>query len=168
MHIPDRERLEIPIREVERILIFGRIQLSTPVVNACLEHKIGVFYLNRSGEFRSPIVDTLVMKLINSSTFKLDDFETGLLQSSCELGFNSSTFKLDDFETVATTGGVYLNSTARRSFFRHFENRMSEEILHPDLLAAVSYRYAIQLQVRRYKRSLFADGVKYMAFVRES
>ena len=145
MHIPDRERLEIPIREVERILIFGRIQLSTPVVNACLEHKIGVFYLNRSGEYRSPIVDTLVMKLINSSTFKLDDFET-----------------------VPTTGGVYLNSTARRSFFRHFENRMSEEILHPDLLAAVSYRYAIQLQVRRYKRSLFADGVKYMAFVRES
>ena len=100
MHIPDRERLEIPIREVERILIFGKIQLSTPVVNACLEHKIGVFYLSRSGEYRSPIVDTLVMKLINSSTFKLDDFET-----------------------VPITGGVYLNSTARRSFFRHFENR---------------------------------------------
>jgi CRISP-associated protein Cas1 len=312
VHIPDRERLEIPIREVERILIFGRIQLSTPVVNTCLEHKIGVFYLNRSGqyqghlwsadnlqnelvqfdrhhdsefqlevcraiihgkltnskrllqrlnrkrkssevgsiisqidtylkdikqtdlvdslrgyegitavryfsglnqtiinplfsfngrnrqpptdpvnsllsfgytllfnnvlslilaeglspylgnlhhgedkkpylafdlmeEFRSPIVDTLVMKLINSSTFKLDDFET-----------------------IPTTGGVYLNSTARRSFFRYFENRMSEEILHPDLLSAVSYRYAIQLQVRRYKRCLLADGSKYVAFTRES
>jgi CRISP-associated protein Cas1 len=96
-------------------------------------------------EFRSPIVDTLVMKLINSSTFKLDDFET-----------------------IPTTGGVYLNSTARRSFFRYFENRMSEEILHPDLLSAVSYRYAIQLQVRRYKRCLLADGSKYVAFTRES
>jgi CRISP-associated protein Cas1 len=312
VHIPDRERLEIPIREVERILIFGRIQLSTPVVNACLEHKIGVFYLNRSGEYQGHLwsadnlqnelvqfdryqdvgfqlevcraivhgkltnskrllqrlnrkrksaeviaiiaqIDTYLREItqvnlvdslrgyegitavryfsglnerIVNPNFRFDgrnrqpptdpvnsllsfgytllfnnvlslilaeglspylgnlhygedkkpylafdlmeEFRSPIVDTLVMKLINSSTFKLDDFDTVPTTGGVYLNSTARRSFFRHFENRMSEEILHPDLLAAVSYRYAIQLQVRRYKRSLFADGAKYMAFVRES
>jgi CRISP-associated protein Cas1 len=308
IHIPDRERLEIPIREIERILIFGRIQLSTPVVNACLENKIGVFYLNRSGqyqghlwsadnlqnelvqfdrhkdqqfqievcrsilqgkltnsrrmlqrlnrkrkfaevdkaitaidsyiqsasrasnleslrgyegvtaaqyfsglshlivnpdfifagrnrqpprdpvnsllsfgytllfnnvmslilaeglspyfgnlhygedkkpylafdlmeEFRSPVVDSLVIKLLNSASFKKSDFETAL------------------------NGGVYLEGVARRSFFRYFEARMSEEISHPDLQTVVTYRYAIQLQIRRYKRSLLS-GDSYVAFER--
>jgi CRISP-associated protein Cas1 len=312
VHIPDCERLEIPIREIERILIFGRIQLSTPVINTCLEHKIGVFYLNRSGEYQGHLWSTdylpheLVQvdrhqdlefqlevcraivygKLTNSKRllqrlnrkrksaevisiiaqidtylreitqvdlvdslrgyegitavryfsglneaivnphFRFDgrnrqpptdpvnsllsfgytllfnnvlslilaeglspylgnlhygeerkpylafdlmeEFRSPIVDTLVMKLINSSMFKLDDFDRVPTTGGVYLNSTARRSFFRYFEQRMSEEIQHPDLLTAVTYRYAIQLQVRRYKRSLLADGDKYVAFVRAS
>jgi CRISPR-associated protein Cas1 len=43
--------------------------------------------------------------------------------------------------------------------------RMNEEVSHPDLLSKVTYRHAIQLQVRRYKRSLLS-GVPYEAFLR--
>jgi CRISP-associated protein Cas1 len=312
VHIPDRERLEIPIREVERILIFGRIQLSTPVVNTCLEHKIGVFYLNRSGQYqghlwsadnlqnelvqferhhdsafqlevcraiihgkltnskrllqrlnrkrknaevvaiisqidtylkdikRTDVVDSLrgyegitavryfsglnqtivnplfsfngrnrqpptdpvnsllsfgytllfnnVLSLILAEGLSpylgnlhygedkkpylafdlMEEFRSPIVDTLVMKLINTCTFKLDDFETIAATGGVYLNSTARRSFFRYFESRMSEEILHPDLLSAVSYRYVIQLQIRRYKRCLLADGDKYVAFTRET
>ncbi|SKB13798.1 CRISPR-associated endonuclease Cas1 [Planktothrix sp. PCC 11201] len=93
-------------------------------------------------EFRSPIVDSFVLKLINSSIVKPQDFDR-----------------------VASTGGVYLNKQARRVFLEQFEKRMNEEISHPDLQSSVSYRQAIQLQVRRYKSSLL-QGSAYQAFLR--
>jgi len=93
-------------------------------------------------EFRSPIVDSLVIKIINNSTFKSQDFDL-----------------------VPNTGGVYLNQLARRVFLKYFENRMNEEISHPDLQSQVTYRHIIQLQVRRYKRSLLS-GVPYEPFLR--
>lgn len=93
-------------------------------------------------EFRSPIVDSLVLKLVNSSVFKPSDFEA-----------------------VASTGGVYLKNEARRVFLEQFEKRMHEEVSHPDLQSQVSYRYAIQLQIRRYKHSL-VHGIVYEPFLR--
>lgn len=93
-------------------------------------------------EFRSPIVDSFVLKLINQSVFKPADFER-----------------------VASTGGVYLRNPGRRVFLEHFERRMNEDVSHPDLQSQVSYREVIQLQIRRYKRSL-VQGVAYEPFLR--
>mgnify|MGYP002776993369 FL=1 len=93
-------------------------------------------------EFRSPIVDGLVLKIVNNSVFKPQDFDL-----------------------VPSTGGVYLNQSARRVFLKQFEIRMNEQVSHPDLQSQVTYRHAIQLQVRRYKRSLLS-GVPYEAFLR--
>lgn len=93
-------------------------------------------------EMRSVVVDSLVVKIINNSVFKPQDFDT-----------------------VPSTAGVYLNQSARRVFLKQFETRMNEEVSHPDVLSKVSYRQAIQLQVRRYKQSLLS-GVPYEAFLR--
>ncbi|MEL7039247.1 MAG: CRISPR-associated endonuclease Cas1 [Cyanobacteria bacterium J06592_8] len=93
-------------------------------------------------EFRSPIVDSLALKLINKPFFKPDDFDR-----------------------VESTGGVYLNSDARKVFLQHFEQRMNELVSHPDIQSQVTYRQAIQLQVRRYKRTLWR-GVAYEPFLR--
>jgi CRISP-associated protein Cas1 len=93
-------------------------------------------------EFRSPIVDGLVLKVIHKSLLKPQDFDI-----------------------VPSTGGVYLNQSARRVFLKQFETRMNEEVSHPDLQSKVTYRQAIQLQVRRYKQSLLS-GVPYEAFLR--
>ncbi len=93
-------------------------------------------------EMRSIVVDGLVLKIINNSVFKPQDFDI-----------------------VPSTGGVYLNQSARRVFLKQFEMRMNEEVSHPDLQSQVTYRHAIQLQVRRYKRSLLS-GVPYEAFLR--
>ena len=93
-------------------------------------------------EFRSPVVDSLVLNIVNHSLFKPQDFDT-----------------------VPSTGGVYLNQSARRVFLKQFETRMNEEVSHPDLQSKVTYRQAIQLQVRRYKQSLLS-GVAYEAFLR--
>jgi CRISPR-associated protein Cas1 len=93
-------------------------------------------------EFRSPVVDALVLRLVNNSIFKPDNF---------------------DF--VASTRGVYLNSDARKVFFQQFERRMNELVSHPDIQSQVTYRQAIQLQIRRYKRSLLR-GETYEPFLR--
>lgn len=93
-------------------------------------------------EMRSVVVDGLVLKIINNSVFKPQDFDR-----------------------VPSTGGVYLNQSARRVFLKYFESRMNEEVSHPDLQSQVTYRHAIQLQVRRYKRSLLS-GIIYEPFLR--
>ncbi|MDY6786438.1 MAG: CRISPR-associated endonuclease Cas1 [Cyanobacteriota bacterium] len=93
-------------------------------------------------EFRSPVVDSLALKVINSSMFGSGDFEK-----------------------IASKGGIYLKSPARRTFLQQFEKRMNEEVSHPERQSPVSYRQAIQLQVRRYKYSLLYEAA-YEPFLR--
>jgi CRISPR-associated protein Cas1 len=94
-------------------------------------------------EFRSPIVDSLVLKVLNKSLLKLEDF-------------------------AGTDGkpAIYLSETGRRVFLKHLEMRLNEEVSHPDIQTAIPYRQVIQLQIRRYKRSLIAS-VPYEPFVRD-
>ena len=49
---PQGEALEIPIREVERILLFGNVQLSTAVIGSCLQLKIPVLFLSQMGDYK--------------------------------------------------------------------------------------------------------------------
>jgi CRISP-associated protein Cas1 len=91
-------------------------------------------------EFRSPIVDTLVMKLVNQKILRPTDFT---------------------FPNKA--GGVYLEEPGRRVFLKHFEDRICEKVAHPDVQESVSYRRVIQLQVQRYVKVLLGNGV-YVAF----
>lgn len=94
-------------------------------------------------EFRSPIVDSLVLKVVNKNSLKPNDFEP-----------------------TKTIGGIYLTESGRRTFLRQLEIQMNEAVSHSDLKSPVSYRQAIQLQVRRYKRSLL-NGVTYKPFLRQ-
>jgi CRISP-associated protein Cas1 len=93
-------------------------------------------------EWRSPIVDSLVMMLVNKKILRPTDF----------------TFPNAE-------GGIYLNDTARRVFLKYFEERISEAIAHPALQQPVSYRRAIQLQIQQYKRCL-QDSSPYQPFIR--
>ncbi|KAM3096085.1 CRISPR-associated endonuclease Cas1 [Phormidesmis sp. 146-12] len=93
-------------------------------------------------EFRSPIVDSLVIWLVNKSVLRPTDF----------------TYPNAE-------GGVYLEEAARRVFLKHFENRISEGTSHPDVQGQVSFRRAIELQVKRYKRCL-TESVPYQPFLR--
>ncbi len=93
-------------------------------------------------EFRSPIVDSLVLRLVNKKTIKPSDFTR-----------------------PDAAGGVYLTEPARRIFLKHFDQRITDETAHPDLQTRVSYRRAIQLQIQRYKRCLL-QSTAYEAFVR--
>ena len=87
-------------------------------------------------EWRSVIVDSLVMELVNKKIIKPTDFTWG-----------------DE------AGGIYLTKGARRVFLKQFEDRMCRLMTHPDVKEQVSYRRAIQLQVRRYVKAVVEQGV---------
>jgi len=93
-------------------------------------------------EFRSPIVDSLVVMLVNKQILKPTDFTWPKAE-----------------------GGVYLQDAARRVFLKQFEERISEAVTHPAIQTKVSYRRAIQLQVQQYKRCLM-ESVAYEPFLR--
>lgn len=311
IHVSEKPKFEVPIREVEQILVFGNIQLSTPVINACLQEKIAVFFLNQSGQYHGHLcseestnlghqliqiekrndnyfqlnlskavvlgklmnskqllmrlnrkrrledveraiygmnqdinalenVDNLDSlrgyegmsaaryfpafgKLINNSAFSfaqrfrqppidevnsllsfgytllfnnvlsfiiaeglspyighfhygekqkpylafdlMEEFRSPIVDSLVLKIINNGEFKPNDFDVVASTGGVYLSQSARKVFLKQFESRMNEEISHPDLISQATYRHAIQLQVRRYKRCLLSEA-PYESFLR--
>ena len=93
-------------------------------------------------EFRSVIVDSLVIMLVNKKILKPTDF----------------TFPNAE-------GGVYLEEAARKVFLKHFEDRISTPVKYPGLQEEISYRRVIQLQVQMYKRCLTSSEV-YQPFIR--
>ncbi|MDI9636309.1 CRISPR-associated endonuclease Cas1 [Geitlerinema splendidum] len=311
IHVSEKQKLEVPIREVQQILVFGNIQLSTSAIQTCLQEEIAVLFLSQSGQYHGHLwsaesrhlenelvqvekrcdavfqlnvsraivygklmnskqlllrfnrkrklgeverailgitqdiealelidnLDTLrgyegiaaaryfpaFGKLITNDKFKFSlrnrqpptDPVNSLLSFGYTLLFNNvlsfiiaeglspylgnfhygerqkhylafdlmeemrsvvvdalvvdivnhSLFKPHDFDIVSSTGGVYLSQSARKVFLKQFEMRMNEKVSHPDLQSKVTYRHAIQLQVRRYKRSLLS-GIAYEAFLR--
>jgi CRISPR-associated protein Cas1 len=93
-------------------------------------------------EFRSPIVDTLVMNLINKKILRPTDF----------------TYPDKD-------GGIYLTHPARRVFLKQFEERISLKIVYDNLQDKISYRRVIQHQVWRYRSALLGEAT-YKPFLR--
>jgi len=44
--------LEIPIQEVGRILVLGRVQISTSAIEVCLEQQIPVIFMSQTGDYK--------------------------------------------------------------------------------------------------------------------
>lgn len=95
-------------------------------------------------EFRSPIVDSLMLSLVNQSVLKINDFEQ-----------------------IHSNEGIYLTDKSRRKFLAQFESRMNERVTHPAVQTQISYREAIQLQIKLYKRSLLSS-ITYEPFLRSA
>ena len=145
-----------PTDPVNSLLSFGYTLLFNNVFSLLLVEGLNPYLGNLHGaerqkaylafdlmeEFRSPIVDTLVLKLINKKIIRPTDF----------------TWPQEN-------NGVYLTDPARRVFLRHFEQRITESITHPDVKEPVTYRRVIQLQVQRYKRAVLGNQ-PYEAFRR--
>jgi CRISP-associated protein Cas1 len=145
-----------PKDPVNSLLSFGYTLLFNNVMSLILAEGLNPYLgnLHRSArrephlafdlmeEFRSPVVDSLVMWLVNKKVIRPTDF----------------TWPQED-------GGVYLDDAARRVFLKHFEDRISSPVKYPGLQQTVSYRRVIQLQVQQYKRCLVESKV-YEAFLR--
>lgn len=90
-------------------------------------------------EFRAPIVDSVVITLINNRILKADDFIG-------EMG----TFRLKD--------------GARRTFLEKYEERMNTEIAHPVFKYQATYRRCIELQARLIAKTLDGELEAYIPF----
>lgn len=143
-----------PTDPVNSLLSFGYTLLHNHVLSLILAEGLNPYFGTLHGsdrkqtflsfdlveEFRSPVVDALVMRLINQKAVLPTDFTWPNKQ-----------------------GGVYLQGTARRLFLKRFEERLSQSIAHPDVQTPVSYRRVLQLQVQRYRRALMG-GEPYVPF----
>ena len=146
-----------PTDPVNSLLSFGYTILFNNVLSLIIAERLSPYFGNLHygerdkpylafdlmEEFRSPIVDSLVLKVLNKCLINLEDFEGSAGQPA-----------------------IYLTETGRRLFLKHLEMRLNEKVSHPDIQTAIPYRQVIQLQICRYKRSLI-DSVPYEPFVRD-
>lgn len=90
-------------------------------------------------EFRTPIVDSVVLRLVNTRAIQLKDF--------AEQG-----------------SGVRMTEHGRRIFLEAFEQRMNDEIMHPIFEYRASYRRCLELQARILVRRLQGESQVYHPF----
>lgn len=91
-------------------------------------------------EFRPIIVDSVVMTLINTGALTAADFEQ-------------------------TLGAYRLTDAGRKTFFQKYEERLNTTFKHPTFEYQVTYRHAIELQVRLLARWLLDDVPAYIPLV---
>ena len=126
-----------PTDPINALLSFGYTVLTNQVVSLIhavgLDPGLGVLHQPGFGKpalaldlvegFRSIIVDSVVITLINTGQIGPDDFSNEL-------------------------GAARLSDGARRTFLEKLEARLSEQVQHPFFGYKVSYRRCIELQVR--------------------
>ena len=89
-------------------------------------------------QFRAPIVDSLVVTLLNKSIFKLEDFT-----------------EPDE------RGGVYLTPKALKVFLNHWQKRLHTQITHPLTKTKMTYYRCLELQVGEYIDALMKENHTY-------
>ena len=52
IYLTSKKKFELPLNDVERILIFGNIHLTTPVMNSCLQNNVPLLFLNQFGHYK--------------------------------------------------------------------------------------------------------------------
>jgi len=74
-------------------------------------------------EFRAPVVDSVVLSVVNNRMLRADDF-------------------------VEEFGAWCMKDEARKTFLRAFEERLQTSITHPTFQHQATYRRCIELQAR--------------------
>ena len=96
-------------------------------------------------EFRAPIVDSLVMGLINRRLLQEDDFEERMTADG-------------------KSRGVFLKENGFKVFLREFSDRLESEIHIPGIKKPLSYRKILEIQARRLEHLLMGKADVYRPF----
>lgn len=142
-----------PTDPVNALLSFGYVLLMNHVMSAVqvvgFDPYIG--YLHSEGygkpslaldlmeEMRTPIVDSVVLSVVNKQILQPGDFE-------------------EQF------GAYQLSGRGRKVFLQQFEQRLNSEIHHPIFDKTVTYRRCLELQARLLAKFLTGEIPAYRAF----
>lgn len=135
-----------PTDPVNALLSFGYTLLTNQTVSAAqkvgFDPYIGYLHSTQYGKpalaldivemFRSPVVDSVVLTLLNNRMLTADSFEE-------------------------TLGSVRMHDDARKVFLSKYEERLNTEITHPIFKTKVTYRRCIELQMRLLSRWLLGE-----------
>ncbi len=89
--------------------------------------------------FRAPVVDSVVLTILNNRMLEQNDFEE-------------------------TLGAWRLMDRGRKLFLQKFEERLNTEITHPVLKSKVTYRRCLELQMRLLSRWLLGELNRFRGF----
>ncbi|MGC8917242.1 MAG: CRISPR-associated endonuclease Cas1 [Thermoanaerobaculum sp.] len=160
-----------PRDPVNACLSFGYALLATLAegeVAACgLDPLLGAFHQPEYGrpslaldvmeEFRAPIVDAVVLRLINRRQLVPADF------GSPSEAFGEDQLALPPGE-VGENKAVYLLETGRKIFLKEFLRRLREEVFDPRDGVTVDFRSVLRGQIYRIARFLRDEGT-YEPFI---
>ncbi len=135
-----------PTDPINALLSYGYTLLTSQAVAAAhivgFDPYIGYLHSTQYGKpalaldviemFRAPIVDSVVLSLLNNRMLRPEDFEETL-----------GTWRMTD--------------AARRLFLQKFEERLNEEMMHPVLQKKTTYRRALEIQMRLISRWLLGE-----------
>ncbi|MBE7557394.1 MAG: CRISPR-associated endonuclease Cas1 [Anaerolineales bacterium] len=96
-------------------------------------------------EFRSIIVDSVVLTLVNKRMLTAKDFED---KSGADQG-----------------GGVYLKPAGRRVFFEQYSQRLNTAIYHPAAGRTLSYQKVLEVQARQLAKAIRGEIDAYEPFL---
>ncbi|MBP0003109.1 MAG: CRISPR-associated endonuclease Cas1 [Cyanobacteria bacterium SBC] len=92
-------------------------------------------------EFRAPLVDSVVVSLVNRGGLQLDDFYPADIR-----------------------GAVYLRPTALKSFLKDWQERLQTPVSHPQVSEQILYVRVLEIQVWEYVACLVEDRSIYRPF----
>ena len=132
------------------LLSFAYSLLTADVISAIqivgLDPYVGFFHQQTYGrpclaldlmeEFRSIVADSVVVTLINNRQITPDDF-------------------------TQSHGGWFLKDAARKKFYAAYEKRKNETITHPVFKYKITFRRALELQVRLLAKCLMGEIETY-------
>ena len=144
--------LRPPLDPINSLLGFGYTLLHQQLVSiiklAGLHTDFGNLHTSRDNhpalvldlmeEFRAQIVDSLVVYLVNKKIFSPEDFTLPNSQ-----------------------GGVNLKQKSLKTFLKHWSEKLSLELTHPQTERKVSLRTCLELQVKAYISCLMGTTAKY-------
>lgn len=142
-----------PTDPINALLSYGYVLLNSQAMSAAhlvgFDPYIGFLHSTDYGKpalsldiiemFRAPVVDSVVLNLLNNRMLQMRDFEE-------------------------TLGSWRLKDDARRLFLQKFEERLNETIKHPIFKTKVSYRRCLELQFRLLSRWLLEEIKRFREF----
>mgnify|MGYP001273070125 CR=1 FL=1 len=142
-----------PTDPVNALLSFGYTLLLNNVLSAIsqvgLDPYVGYLHSSQYGkpalaldlmeEFRTPVVDSVVITVINNRILQSEHFSEQL-------------------------GAYRLSDAGRRRFLEAFEERLAAEIEHPAFGYKASYRRCLELQTRLVAKTVMGEIEQYPAF----
>jgi CRISPR-associated protein Cas1 len=142
-----------PTDPINALLSFGYTLLTSQAVAAAqivgLDPYVGYLHSTQYGRpalaldiiemFRAPVVDSVVLTLLNNRMLTLQDFEE-------------------------TLGAWRLTDDARKLFLQKFEERLNTELTHPVFKTKVTYRRCLELEMRLLSRWLQGELKRFREF----
>jgi CRISPR-associated protein Cas1 len=92
-------------------------------------------------EFRSLIVDSVVLNIVNRNMLTSHDFERG------------------------PEGRLYLKPKAMRIFFRRYAARLQSAVLHPQIGRTLTYQKCFEVQARLLRKFIMGEAAAYLPFL---